>query len=69
MSPDPIGYLAGDTNYCRYVGNNPALYINPAGRGKLLAGVCCPVRARSSQLKLKRYFNTAQDFPVKYAKI
>jgi RHS repeat-associated protein len=31
LSPDPINFLAGDTNLYRYVGNGPTNYTDPSG--------------------------------------
>ncbi len=31
ISEDPIGFVAGDANLSRYVGNSPTLYIDPHG--------------------------------------
>ena len=31
LSEDPIGFAAGDTNFSRYVGNDPVHYVDPTG--------------------------------------
>jgi RHS repeat-associated protein len=31
LSPDPLGFVAGDTNLYRYVNNSPALHTDPTG--------------------------------------
>jgi RHS repeat-associated protein len=31
LSQDPIGYRAGDPNLYRYVGDNPAIFVDPNG--------------------------------------
>ena len=31
ITPDPIGYLSGDFNFYRYVGNDPVNFVDPSG--------------------------------------
>jgi uncharacterized protein (TIGR02594 family) len=31
ITPDPIGFLGGDTNFYRYVGNDPVNFVDPSG--------------------------------------
>jgi RHS repeat-associated protein len=41
ITPDPIGFLAGDTNFYRYVGNDPVNFVDPSGlacEGAIAAG-------------------------------
>lgn len=37
ITPDPIGFLGGDTNFYRYVGNDPINHIDPLGLNKCQA--------------------------------
>ena len=39
LSEDPIGFLGGDANLYRYVGNNSLNYVDPSGEGFLFIGV------------------------------
>jgi len=34
LSEDPIGFSSGDSNFYRYVGNRPLIYIDPYGENK-----------------------------------
>ncbi|MCX6060708.1 MAG: DUF4150 domain-containing protein [Campylobacterales bacterium] len=38
ITPDPIGFLSGDTNFYRYVGNDPVNFIDPSGLIANMAG-------------------------------
>ncbi|MBY0516246.1 MAG: RHS repeat-associated core domain-containing protein [Bacteriovoracaceae bacterium] len=39
LSEDPIGFLGGDYNLYRYVGNNPILKVDPSGENPLILAV------------------------------
>lgn len=38
ITPDPIGFLSGDTNFYRYVGNDPVNFTDPSGLIANMAG-------------------------------
>jgi RHS repeat-associated protein len=38
LSPDPLGFAAGDVNLYRYLGNGPTLATDPSGLKKLSLG-------------------------------
>jgi RHS repeat-associated protein len=38
ITPDPIGFLSGDTNFYRYVGNDPVNFVDPSGLIVNMAG-------------------------------
>ncbi|MDD4884007.1 RHS repeat-associated core domain-containing protein, partial [Sulfuricurvum sp.] len=48
ITPDPIGFLGGDTNFYRYVGNDPINYADPLGLNK-----CQAIEDKLSKAKKK----------------
>jgi hypothetical protein len=54
LSEDPIGFEAGDANLYRYVGNGPAIYVDPTG-----LFVAWPTLR-----EYWAYFNPADDYPI-----
>ncbi|MDD5160802.1 MAG: peptidoglycan DD-metalloendopeptidase family protein [Sulfuricurvum sp.] len=38
ITPDPIGFAGGDTNFYRYVGNDPVNFVDPSGLLANMAG-------------------------------
>ena len=50
ITPDPIGYLSGDFNFYRYVGNDPVNFVDPLG---LASKACSKANDKLDKAKKK----------------
>jgi len=50
ITPDPIGFLSGDTNLYRYVGNDPINFVDPL---ELASKACAKAEKELSKAKKK----------------
>ncbi|MDD4950806.1 RHS repeat-associated core domain-containing protein [Sulfuricurvum sp.] len=46
ITPDPIGFLSGDTNFYRYVGNDPVNFNDPSGLQSMAIALASAVQNR-----------------------
>ncbi|MDD3596773.1 RHS repeat-associated core domain-containing protein, partial [Sulfuricurvum sp.] len=60
ITPDPIGFLGGDTNFYRYVGNDPINYTDPSG----LSGLTALLDQHNPLKDLVEWWNATPDTSI-----
>ncbi|MDD3596769.1 RHS repeat-associated core domain-containing protein [Sulfuricurvum sp.] len=60
ITPDPIGFLGGDTNFYRYVGNDPMNYTDPSG----LSGLTALLDQHNPLKDLVEWWNATPDTSI-----